>query len=273
MDMVLQLLPDLDVRAAWAVGLVVLLAVLRPVRRLGWAVAVAMIAAAFATVGAVVTADPVLFGRDGGGPWWLAALVGWLVLAGLLTAAAVRTPLRWEPRTGPGAATALAIGAMVVHAGAAWHAGGGLAPLGARWAAGDLGDDPWSPPSGPLAWLVAWLADAVPALDARVGAGLVGFVAAGLVVLGAERLGRRWGFVGTARCTAAAVAWAPPLLLAHGVAPAALLATAALVWAWWALAEVWGGRHRAAHLATASGGLLGVAVGLAVWPLIVAPFW
>ncbi|MGH3442043.1 MAG: hypothetical protein ACRDUY_08360, partial [Nitriliruptorales bacterium] len=145
----------------------------------------------------------------------------------------------------------------------------------ARWGAGtlDAGVLAASAPSGPLAWPLVWLLGLLPGLGARGAAVLIGLAAAALTVFLAERLGRRWGYLGTARCTAAAVAWAPPLLLAHGAATAALMATAALVASWWALLEVWGGRHRTGRLALASGGLFGLAVGVAVWPALLAPLF
>lgn len=282
MQSFLDLLPVLDVREAWAVGLVLVLALLRPVGRLGWTAAALVVLAAVATVGESLwstqaTGNP--FGlpaylRPAGLPWIPIMVGGWIALAALLAATGVLRPLRWEPRTGPGAATALLIGAFVLHAGAAVHSTAALGAVASRWAAGTLtagGLDAVS--SGPLAWPLAWLLGAVPLLGPRMGAALVGLVAVATVVVGADRLGRRWGYVGTARCTAAAVAWSPPLLLAHLAAPAAVLATAALVTSWWALVEVWGGRHRSGRLAFTSGVLLGIAVGVALWPFVVAPLW
>lgn len=267
----MDLLPHLPVREAWAVGLVVLLAVLRPVGKLGWSAAVALIAAGVATVAT---------GADGltafglALPWPELALVGWVALAVLLAATAVARPLRWEPRTGPGAATALIAGSAVVHVGIAWHAGGVIGRVGADWVGGAMGAAELGALSaGPLGWPLAWAFQSPPGVDPRVGGAVLTLVAVALVVLGADRLGRRWGHVGTARCIGAAVAWAPPLLLAHALAPWAVLATAALVWSWWALAEVWAGRHRAGRAAFVSGGLLGVAVGISLWPVVLVPLW
>lgn len=267
----MDLLPLLPVREAWAVGLVILLAVLRPVGRLGWTAATALIVAGVATV--ATGADGLTaFGLDV--PWTWIALVGWVALAGLLAATAVARPLRWEPRTGPGAATALMAGSAVIHVGIAWHAGGATGEIAAGWLGGGMVPSDLSAlSSGPLGWPLAWLFQAPPGIDPRVGGVLLSLAAAALVVLGVERLGRRWGHVGTARCIAAAVAWAPPFLLAHALAPWSLLATAALLWSWWALAEVWAGRHRSGRVAFVSGGLLGVAVGLSLWPIVLVPLW
>lgn len=267
----MDLLPLLPVREAWAVGLVVLLAALRPVGKLGWTAATSLIVAGVATV--ATGADGLTaFGLDIAWTW--VALVGWMALAALLAATAVARPLRWEPRTGPGAATALIAGSAVVHVGIAWHAGGAIGGIGADWLDGGMGTtDLGSLSAGPLGWPLAWVFQAPPAIDPRVGGAVLTLVAVALVVLGADRLGRRWGHVGTARCIAAAVAWAPPLLLSHSLAPWALLATAALVWSWWALVEVWAGRHRAGRAAFVSGGLLGVAVGISLWPVVLAPLW
>lgn len=261
------MLPDLAAREAWVVGTVVVLAVLRPVGRLGWAAAGTFVAAGVATLGAFV--DP------GTTAWEALGVVAWIGLGGLLAATAAAPPLRWEPRTGPGAATALLAGVVLLHVGAAGHDGGRvLGPVAAAWGEGTLGPGAIDAvTAGPLAWVLAWLPGSLPGVSWRGGAAALGVVAAAVVVVGAERLGRRWGYVGTARGTAAAVAWSPPLLLAHGVAPAALVATAALVASWWALVEVWGGRHRAGRLSATSGALLGVAVGVAVWPVVVAPLW
>lgn len=271
MDTVLDLLPVLPVREAWAIGLIVVLAALRPVGRLGWSAAAALIVSAVATV---------IVGADGFavlGPetlWESLALAGWAVLAALLASTVAAPPLRWEPRTGPSAATALIAGSAFVHAGIAWHAGGGPGVAAETWLSGGLGpSDLEALSAGPLGWPIAWLLQAPPVLSPRGGGILLGLTAAALIVAGADRLGRRWGHLGTARCTAAAVAWAPPLLLAHALAPWALLATAALVWSWWALAEVWAGRHRSGRIAFVSGGLLGVAVGIALWPVVLAPLW
>lgn len=258
------LLPLLDVRAAWTLGTVVVLAILRPTGRLGWAVAAAWVAAALAST-AAVTFDLAP------GVWML---VPWLGLLVLLSLGAAGRPARWEPRTGPSAATALLVGAAFVHAGMAWHLGGErLAPAIDAWA-GDL--VPSALPgeaAGPLFLPLGWLLRSVPGISARTAALTGGLVAAALLVAGASALGRRWGSIGTARATAAAVAWAPPLLLSHAYAPAALMAGAALVWAWWALGEVWAGRYLPDRAALASGALLGVAAGLALWPLVLAPLW
>lgn len=267
----MDLLPLLLVREAWAVGLVVLLAALRPVGRLGWTAATALIVAGAATV-ATGADGPTAFGSAV--PWDWVALAGWIVLAGILVATAVARPLRWEPRTGPSAATALIAGSAIVHVGVAWHVGGTVGQVGADWLGGAIGPgDLEALSAGPLGWPLAWLFQAPPVIDARTGGAVLTLGAVGLVVLGAERLGRRWGHVGTARCVAAAVAWAPPLLLAHSLAPWALLATAALVWSWWALVEVWAGRHRAGRAAFVSGALLGVAVGISLWPVVLLPLW
>lgn len=267
----MDLLPLLPVREAWAVGLVVLLAALRPVGKLGWTAAAALIAAGVATV--ATGADGVTaFGLEVAWTW--VALVGWIALAALLGVTAVARPLRWEPRTGPGAATALIAGSAVVHVGIAWHAVPDVGRTGAGWLGGAMGaQELGSLSAGPLGWALAWAFQAPPGIDARIGGGALTLLAVALVVLGADRLGRRWGHVGTARCVAAAVAWAPPLLLAHQLAPWALVATAALVWSWWALVEVWAGRHRSGRAAFASGGLLGVAVGISLWPVLLAPLW
>ncbi len=271
MDTLIDLLPLLPVREAWAVGLVVLLAALRPVGKLGWTAATALIAAGVATV-AIGAEGVAAFGVEVGWTW--VALGGWLALAALLASTAVARPLRWEPRTGPGAAEALIAGSAFVHVGIAWHAGGAIGRIGTDWLGGGMGAaDLGDLSAGPLGWPLAWAFQAPPGIDARVGGVLLTLVAVGLVVMGADRLGRRWGHVGTARCIAAAVAWSPPLLLSHHLAPWALLATAALVWSWWALVEVWAGRHRAGRAAFVSGGLLGVAVGISLWPVVLAPLW
>lgn len=279
----LDLLPVLGVREAWAVGLVLVLALLRPVGRLGWTAAALVLTAAVATVGEMLwggaatghlVAGVPTYLRPDLLPWASIMVSAWIALAALLAATGVVRPLRWEPRTGPGAATALLIGAFVLHSGAAVHSTGALGAVADRWGGGALtaeGLD--SVASAPLAWPLAWLLGAVPLLGPELGAALAGLVAVAIVVVGADRLGRRWGHVGTARCTAAAVAWSPPLLLAHLAAPAAVLATAGLVTSWWALVEVWGGRHRPGRLAFISGVLLGIAVGVALWPFVVAPLW
>lgn len=58
MRVLLDLLPVLGSREAWAVGLVVVLAVLRPVGRLGWTAAIFIALAAITTVGQVVATQP-----------------------------------------------------------------------------------------------------------------------------------------------------------------------------------------------------------------------
>ncbi|MDP8961022.1 MAG: hypothetical protein M3N32_05320 [Actinomycetota bacterium] len=283
MYVLLDLLPVLDLREAWAVGLVLVFALLRPVGRLGWTAAALVLTAAVAAVGEMLWGVQATGNLPPGLPAylrpealpWASIMVGaWIALAALLAATGVVRPLRWEPRTGPGAATALLIGAFVLHFGAAGHTTGAIGAVAGRWGAGALTPGGLGVvTSGPLAWPLTWLLGAVPLLGPKLGAALVGLVAVAIVVVGADRLGRRWGYVGTARCTAAAVAWSPPLLLAHLTAPAAVLATAALVTSWWALVEVWGGRHRPGRLAFISGLLLGIAVGVALWPLVVAPLW
>lgn len=263
------MLPDLGIREVWTVGLAVVLAVLRPVGRMGWVAASSLIVAGLATV-----ADAHEVVVVGWSPaWTVVAVLAWLALGAVLAVTAVARPLRWEPRTGPSAATALLVGAGFVHLGAAWHGGGGLAGIADRWAAGQLNGGLPAGAGGPLAWPSAWVVSTLPGVDARVGAAVAVLAAAAIVVVGAERLGRRWGYGGTARCAAAAVAWAPPLLLGHRGAEVVVLATGALVWSWWALLEVWTGRYRPGRLAFASGSLLGAAVGLAVWPLVVIPVW
>lgn len=273
----LDLLPVLGVREAWAVGLVLVFALLRPVGRLGWTAAALVMLAAIATVGQMLGVVHNLVHvdlRPAALPWTPIMVSSWIALAALLAATGVVRPLRWEPRTGPGAATALLIGAFVLHTGAALDSTGTLAVVAERWAEGTLASGELdAPASGPLAWPLAWLLGAVPLLGPRVGGALAGLIAVAVIVVGADRLGRRWGYVGTARCTAAAVAWSPPLLLAHEAAPAVALATAGLVTSWWALVEVWGGRHRSGRLAFISGMLLGIAVGVALWPAVVAPLW
>ncbi|MFN2556975.1 MAG: hypothetical protein ABR592_08905 [Nitriliruptorales bacterium] len=282
MHVLFDLFPLLQVREAWAVGLLLVLAVLRPVGRLGWTAAALIVLAAIASVGgsfAVLHPVGTLAGElpawlSEGLPWAAILISCWIALALLLAATGVFRPLRWEPRTGPGAATALLIGAFVLHAGAAVHSAGALGYVAQRWAEGTLtpvGIDAVA--SGPLAWPLVWLLGAVSLLGPRVGAALAGLAAVAIIVIGADRLGRRWGYVGTARCTAAAVAWSPPLLLAHQHAPAHVLATAALVTSWWALVEVWGGRHRSGRLAFLSGLLVGIAVGVSLWPFVVTPLW
>ncbi|MGH3442310.1 MAG: hypothetical protein ACRDUY_09780, partial [Nitriliruptorales bacterium] len=109
MEVLLDLLPVLGPREAWAVGLIVVLVVLRPVGRSGWTVATAIVVAGVATAAWAVAA----------GAWAVVAVSAWVVLGLLLLLSALVRPLRWEPRTGPGAATALLAGAVVVHVGAA----------------------------------------------------------------------------------------------------------------------------------------------------------
>lgn len=277
-----DILPLLGIREVWVVGLVLVVSVLRPVGRLGWAAA-----ATVGVAGAAIVVGAQTAGADIGSTGalsheptlaWSLATGAWVVLALLLLTTALYRPLRWEPRTGPSAATALTFGAVVLHAGAAWHLGGRTGEIASRWAAGSLAPSNLTTHldglgTGPLTWAVTWLPGSLPGVGPRVGAAALSVGAVIVVTLGAERLGRRWGHVGTARCIAAAVAWSPPLLLAHAAAPAALLATAALVWSWWALVEIWAGRYRPGRLAFASGLLLGVAGGLAVWPLIATPLW
>ncbi|HEX9889120.1 MAG TPA: hypothetical protein VGA69_06555 [Nitriliruptorales bacterium] len=260
------LLPLLTARELWVVGAVVVLGVLRPVGRLGWSVAGALLAGAITAI--VASAGPWL---DAG--LWL--LLPWVVLAGLLAATAAGSPLRWEPRSGPSAATALLVGALVIHVGAAWHGRGGvLAEVAEAWGSGDLtAAQLGSDAAGPLAPALAWLVSRVPGLDGAAAVAVLSLAAVALTVAAASVLARSWGYTGTSRATAAAVAWAPPLLVAYGVAPGALLACAALVWSWWALAEVWAGRHLPDRMALLAGGLLGVAVGIGLWPLVVAPLW
>lgn len=260
------LLPFLDVREAWAVGLVVMFAVLRPVGRVGWLAATAMITAGVAA-GAVAVLSDLDPGR------W--QMVPWLMLAGTLLATVAGGPLRWEPRTGPSAATALAVGALFVHLGAALHAGGApLAAAAARWGTGTL--DPVALPvdaAGPLILPLAWALQLVPGVSGDGAVVALQLAAAAAVVAGVGMLAGRWGYRGTTRATMAAVAWSPPLLLAHATSPGALFAAAALVWSWWALWEVWAGRHRPDRMAWSSGALLGLAVGVTVWPVVVLPLW
>lgn len=256
----------LSARELWAVGAVVVLGVLRPVGRLGWAVA-----AAFGAGGLGAIAVTAWSGLDAG--LWL--LLPWVALAVLLGATAAGSPLRWEPRSGPSAATALLFGAALIHAGAAWHGrGGALAAAGDAWATGGLTATSLSPDSaGPLALPVVWLLSRVPGIDATAAVLVLAVAAAALTTLAASTLAGSWGYTGTARATAAAVAWSPPLLIAYVVAPGALLAGAALVWSWWALGEVWAGRRLPDRMALLAGALLGVAVGIGLWPLVVAPMW
>lgn len=264
------LLPLLAVREAWAVGLVVALAVLRPVGRLGWTVAGALIAGGVAGVAALP--PPGGTGVEGG-PWQAAP---WLLLALVLTVAAAGRPLRWEPRSGPSAATALLAGALVLHLGHAWHAGNtALAGVATRWggAAPLTAADLPVGTAGPLSWPLAWLVQSLPLVTPARAVGAVGLAGAVATVWGVGVVARRWGYTGTARSTAAAVAWMPPLLLAHGHAVTALLGSAALVWSWWALGEVWAGRHLPDRMALLSGALLGAAVGVALWPAVVLPLW
>lgn len=261
------LLPLLEPRELWAVGLIVMFAVLRPTGRPGWAVAGSVIVGALGSIAvlALPTVDP-------GSIWQLAP---WLVLAGLLVSTVAGRPLRWEPRTGPSAATALLAGALVIHVGLAWHAGGSsLVEAGRDWWSGDLAVTSLpQDAAGPLLLPFIWLVQLVPGLSARAVAATLGLLAAAAVVAGGGTLARKWGYTGTARATAAAVAWAPPLLLAHAFSLGALVSAAALVWSWWALGEVWSGRHRPDRMALTSGLLLGLAVGVSVWPVIVLPLW
>lgn len=260
------LLPLLDVRESWAVGVGAILVVLRPVGRVGWLAATALIAAGLTTV-AVATLDVLEPGL------WQA--VPWLVLAGTLVTTVAGRPLRWEPRTGPSAATALAVGALLFHVGAAWHLGGTtLVTAVAGWASGELGSGALThDAAGPLVLPLAWALQLLPGITARGAVVLLQVGAAAAIVAGAAQLAGRWGFLGTTRTTMAAVAWAPPVLLAHVFSPGSLFATAALVWSWWALWEVWAGRHRPDRMALWSGALLGAAVGVALWPVVVLPLW
>ena len=261
------LLPLLEPREVWAVGLVVVFAVLRPTGRPGWAVAGSLIVGALAFIAALAVPE-----LEPGALWQLAP---WLVLAGLLVATVAGQPLRWEPRSGPSAATALLFGALVVHVGLAWNTGGvGLVEAGRLWGSGDLTAASLpADAAGPLLLPLIWVLQLVPGLSVRAVAATLGLLAAAAIVAGAATLARKWGYTGTARATAAAVAWAPPLLLAHEFSPGSLFTGAALVWSWWALGEVWSGRYRPDQMALTSGGLLGVAVGVSVWPLIVLPLW
>ena len=261
------LLPLLEPREVWAVGLVIVFAVLRPTGRPGWGVATSLIAGAVVVMAALVVPE-----LEPGSLW---QLIPWLVLAGLLVATVAGQPLRWEPRTGPSAATALLFGALVIHVGLAWHAGGvSLVEAGREWGSGDLQASSLpQDAAGPLLLPAIWVLQLVPGLSARAVAATVGLLAAAAIVAGAGTLARKWGYTGTARATAASVAWAPPILLAHGLSPGGLISGAALVWSWWALGEVWSGRHRPDRMALLSGALLGVAVGISVWPLIVLPLW
>lgn len=255
-----DLLPLLGPREAWVIGTGVVLAVLRPVGRLGWAVAGAVIAGG---LGAVATSA----GSDLGA--W--ALLPWGLLAVLLLAAAAGSPLRWEPRTGPSAAAALLAAAVAVHIGAAWHAAGGALPeLAARWAEGEA-TAAGAVAGAPLVLTGLWgLSRLVPA---ELAAALLSIGAAAGLVAGVAVVARRWGHTGTSRSTAAAVAWAPPVLLAHGTAPAELVAAVALLWSWWALGEVWTGRHLPNRMALVSGATFGAAVGSGLWAVLLLPLW
>lgn len=261
------LLPLLDARELWAVGTVIVLAVLRPTGRTGWAAATALIAGAL-TVVAVLGVPEI----DVGTVWQLAP---WLVLAAVLVSTVAGAPLRWEPRTGPSAATALLAGALIFHIGLAWHVGGtNLVEAGRHWSSGQVtaGVLPQDAP-GTLLLPIIWSLQLIPGLSARAVAAALALVAAGALVMGAATLARKWGYTGTARATAAALAWAPPVLLAHRWSPGTLFSAAALVWSWWALGEVWSGRHRPDRMSLLAGSLLGVAVAVSVWPLIVLPLW
>jgi len=261
------MLPSLAPHEAWAIGLIVVLAVLRPVARLGWTVAGVVVAGAVGVMAATTGVGDLMPAR------WL--VLPWLALAVVLAAAAAGSPLRWEPRTGPSAATALAFGAILVHLAQAWLAdGGALAHAGEAWVAGDLpAADLTADAAAPLTLPFIWLLSRLPGVDAAAATGVLTLAAAAGLVIGAGHLARGWGYTGTGRATMAAVAWAPPLLLAHVHAPVLLIAGVALVWAWWALGEVWAGRHLPSRMAVVSGALLGVAVGTALWPLLVGPLW
>lgn len=270
-DLPEALLPLLGLREAWVVGLVVVLAVLRPVRRLGWAVAGALIAGG---IGSVAVLARVGERTIQAGAW---QALPWVALAALLAVAAAGRPLRWEPRSGPSATTALIAGAIVLHLGHAWHASGGaLDAVAPRWGSPSALDASHLTPDtagGPLTWPLAWAVQALPGVTARQAVAALGLAAVVAAVWGAGRVARRWGYTGTARTTAAAVAWAPPLLIAHADAVPALVATAALVWSWWALGEVWAGRHLPSRMALLSGSLLGLAIGAGPWAVIVLPLW
>lgn len=265
-DLIGALLPALGIGPAWAVGTVVVLALLRPVGKTGWLAAGALIGGGLGAM-AVAGVDDLDIG--------LGQALPWVLLAATLIATVAGRPLRWEPRTGPSSATALVVGGAVVHAGLAWHHGGGGLGAAARgWASGGI--DASALPTeaaGPVLLPVAWALQLVPGMTGRGAVVVLELVAAAAVVLGAATLARRWGFTGTARATAAAVAWAPPVLLAHRSSPGALFAAAALVWSWWALGEVWSGRYRPDRVALLAGLLLGVAIGVAVWPVLLLPLW
>lgn len=261
------LLPLLDPRELWAIGTVVVFAILRPTGRTGWAAAGSLIVGAFAIMAVLGIPDLE--------PGMLWQLIPWLALAAVLVTTVAGAPLRWEPRTGPSAATALLAGAAIIHVGLAWHTGGtSFVEAGRQWANGGLAADALPPDaSGTLLLPVVWLFQLIPGLSARAVAATLALVAAGAVVAGAGTLARKWGYTGTARAAAAGVAWAPPVLMAHTLSPGSLFSAAALVWSWWALSEVWSGRHRPDRMALLSGALLGVAVAVSVWPLIVLPLW
>lgn len=261
------MLPFLAPHEAWAIGLIVILAVLRPVGRLGWTVAGIVVAGALGVMATTTGVADVTPAR------WLA--LPWLALAVVLAATAAGSPLRWEPRTGPSAATALAFGAILVHVAQAWHAdGGALATAAGAWAGGELpATELTAHSAAPLALPFIWMLSQLPGIDTAAATGILTLAATAGLVIGAGHLARGWGYTGTGWATTAAVAWAPPLLLAHVYAPVLLIAGVALVWAWWALGEVWAGRHLPSRMAVVSGVLLGVAAGTAVWPLLVGPLW
>lgn len=266
-DVPAALLPLLGPKEIWAVGAIVIFAVLRPTGPTGWTAAGSLIAGAAAVMAVVGLPDV-----DGGRPW---QLVPWLVLAAVLVLTVVGRPLRWEPRTGPSAATALIAGAALLHLGAAWHAGAAqFVAAAADWAGGDLDITALSPDAAaPLLLPLLWALQLVPGLSAHLVSVLVTLAASAALVAGVGTLARKWGYTGTARSTAAAVAWAPPILLAYAFGPGSLVAGAALVWSWWALGEVWSGRHRPDRMALSAGLLLGAAIGVSVWPAIVLPVW
>ncbi len=262
------LLPLFAPQTAWFVGLVLVFGVLRPVGRMGWAVATTLLVGGFATV--VATVAPVA-----GWTWlepgpWLA--LPWLVLAGLLVATAEGSPLRWEPRAGPSSGMALALGAIVLHVGAAWHGrGGALSAAGAGWASGASGVPAEAP--GPLSAALVWLVHRPPVIQSQDAVFLLALVAAAALVFGVGRLAGSWGFRGTAWTAMAAAAWLPSTLIAYAVSPGVLFAGAALVWSSVVLGRVYAGRHLPQRLAAGAGALLGLAVGFAVWPLLVLPLW
>lgn len=260
------LLPLLPPRELWAVGLVLVFTLLRPTGKPGWVVAGSLIAGALASIAAIAVPElePAAW-----------QLLPWLTLALVLLWAAAGRPLRWEPRTGPSAATALLAGATLIHVGLAWHVGGGAL----AGAVGDYGTGTLTAATvaadatGPLLLPVAWALSLVPGVTPRGAVASLALAAAAVTVVGAAVTARRWGFTGTTRATAAAVAWSPPLLLAHLASPGSLFAAAALVWSWWALGEVWSGRHRPDRMSLWSGALLGAGIGIAVWPVLVLPLW